>query len=139
MSKQMEQFILGLFIGFILALSSIALFVEYAEYKEEIVLGKTIIQSFDTIGILGCDSNSMGLTLNCRDTVYKQKVDQNETLYLGNIYTYRSWDNVSVIHRLVGCKDPDCNVAIFKGDNNRIVEFVNRSMIEYRVTMVEYT
>ncbi len=86
---------------------------------------------------VGCDSNSMGLTINCDDKLYVDAVKSDEELFLGTIYGFR-FDNKTFVHRLVQCVDIDCNLTVFKGDNNLVAEFVNRSDIVYRVETVRY-
>lgn len=88
---------------------------------------KTFI--YDDWGVVGCDTNSMGLTLRCGDKAYMK-----ETNYFvrGDVYTYNytvnETDNKTLIHRLVGCykiqnetivDDLACEeYLVFMGDNN---------------------
>lgn len=91
----------------------------------------------DHVSRIGCDSDSMGLTLNCGDKVYSREVKNDESLLKGHIYIYEK-GNQSIVHRLVACIDQDCNQTVFKGDNNQVAEFVNRSQIKKKVLQVEY-
>jgi hypothetical protein len=91
----------------------------------------------DHVSQVGCNSNSMGLTLPCNTVLYSDVVHPNESLRPGRIYIYQG-KNQTIVHRLVFCLDLDCNVSIFKGDNNRIGEEVNRSQVLYRVDKAEY-
>ena len=98
---------------------------------------KLMVIKFDGVGETSCDSDSMGLTLNCRDKIYYNYVSKNEPLELGMIYLYKK-DNKIIIHRLVQCLDENCSIAVFKGDNNYIAEFVNRTQIIKKVEWVNY-
>lgn len=46
--------------------------------------------------------------------------------------------NETVAHRLALCLDDYCSQAVFRGDNNKMGELVNRSDIQHRVKMVLY-
>lgn len=88
---------------------------------------------------ISCKSDSMGLVLNCGDKVELEPFNGN--LKVGRIYVFNStkvWNetNMTVIHRFVGCVDEDCNVTIFKGDNNLNAELVKRSDILYEVKKI---
>lgn len=100
------------------------------------------LANYDYKTNIGCDTDSMGLTVGCHDIAFGNKVDQDDRLYPGYIYVYNgtnsSNDTIHVIHRLVYCLDDDCNVSIFKGDNNFVAEIVNRSDILYSVDAVRY-
>lgn len=88
---------------------------------------------------ISCETNSMGQTFTCDDIVYGKHITDQTRVYEGKIYAYRDWEEVNesyIAHRLVLCLDADCNVSVFKGDNNRIGELVNRSYIEYEVTAI---
>jgi len=94
------------------------------------------IESYDHITFINCSSDSMGLMYRCNDLV-KLKDYEGEPLIEGDVYVYQM-GNTSVIHRLVKCVDSDCNLSVFKGDNNAGGEFVNKSDIIYSVTGVAY-
>jgi hypothetical protein len=85
---------------------------------------------------VGCNSSSMGLTLRCGDILDIERYDGGE-LEIGRIYTYQD-GNESIVHRIVACQDKNCNLVIFKGDNNQIAEFVNKTQITGKVLGVEY-
>lgn len=95
------------------------------------------VVNYDYISRVGCSSNSMGTTFHCGDILYKAEVDAVDNLTIGSIYVYQ-FGNITVVHRLVQCVDEDCNLTVFKGDNNYKAEFVNRSDILYKVVRVEY-
>jgi hypothetical protein len=97
----------------------------------------TDVTDYDYVSRIDCDSNSMGLTINCDDIAYISLLKEGETLYPGYLYSYKK-KNYNVLHRLVYCLDSDCNMSIFKGDNNAVGEKVNRSMINGRVVSVKY-
>lgn len=101
-------------------------------------LNKAKLQKMDGSIKVGCGSDSMGLTLDCEDTLYYELVMKDEPLEMGQIYIYRKYDNNTIVHRLVGCIDIDCNMTIFKGDNNKIIEKIDRKNIIYKVVGVEY-
>jgi len=96
------------------------------------------ITAYERVGVVGCDSNSMGLTLRCNDNTYSYKVTDDERLLEGAIYIYENSEGGNIVHRLVYYIDPDCNEAVFKGDNNEAGELVNRSQIKYSVMMTRY-
>lgn len=94
---------------------------------------QTIVKG-ETIFRMSCDSNSMGLTLNCNDQVIAKKF--NENLKLGEIYVYKGENNSNVVHRLVYCIDPNCNETVFKGDNNLYGEKVLKENITHWVKTI---
>lgn len=97
------------------------------------------MQKYDKIDKVACTSDSMGLTIDCEDRLYSQKVAKNHIFKIGSIYIYRENENKSTVHRLVGCIDNDCTQLIFKGDNNRVADpIINRNDVLYEVVMVEY-
>ena len=85
---------------------------------------------------VGCNSSSMGLTLRCGDILDVKKYE-GEELEIGRIYTYQD-GNESIVHRIVACQDKNCNIVIFKGDNNQKAEFVNKTQITGKVLGVKY-
>lgn len=95
------------------------------------------LAKYDYHNSVSCESDSMGLTLDCNDEAYGNIVQKRDRLIVGDIYVYRR-ENTSIIHRLVRCLDKDCNVSVFKGDNNKVAEFVNRSQIRYHIVRVNY-
>jgi len=88
----------------------------------------------DGVSEIRCDSDSMGMTLNCDQRVRWHYVKSDEALKTGSLYIYDDpWTNDTLIlHRLVGCLAPyndtiieDCTLysfLIFKGDNNRVMD-----------------
>ena len=88
---------------------------------------------------VSCNSNSMGIAIPCGTKALTQKYPKNKELEMGRIYIYQRNSSYNVIHRLVGCIDKDCNVTIFKGDNNLISELVNKSQITYIVNGLDYS
>jgi hypothetical protein len=103
----------------------------------ELNLDTAELSKIDYVHKVACGSDSMGLTLNCGDKVYSRILENEEKLEIGSIYIYRS-SNHTIIHRLVKCLDEECSMTIFKGDNNRVAEIVNRSEILYKVIKIEY-
>lgn len=94
------------------------------------------VQSFLTSKI-NCKSDSMGLVMNCMDTIYSVKVYEKTKLKLGRIYIYES-GNHTVVHRLVLDCSKGCYGYVFKGDNNYVAEVVNRSQIIRKVYQVGF-
>lgn len=94
-------------------------------------------QRYNRIGRVTCDSNSMGLTINCNDRLYERAVNKDEKLQIGAIYAYED-GNSSIVHRLIECEDENCSIAIFKGDNNMKGEKVLRENITHQIEKVEY-
>lgn len=105
--------------------------------------------SYDRIGNITCNSDSMGLMFRCGDLVYKTTVSLNDSVYRGRVYTYNK-TNSSVIHRLTGCytmennsvvDDPECNdFLVFTGDNNRRSDDIvqRESILLQEVQYVKY-
>ena len=88
---------------------------------------------------ISCESDSMGLIMNCKDTIYSKLVTEKTKLREGRIYTYRVNENKSRIHRLLKCLDKKCTKLLFKGDANRFVDkIVNRNQIEKEVYQIKY-
>ena len=88
---------------------------------------------------ISCDSQSMGLLLNCKDTIFSRILDEEEKLKEGKIYKYRSPNGYYVIHRLVKCIDENCDLLVFKGDNNFIADtIIQRSEVEHEVVQIRY-
>lgn len=104
----------------------------------QINFSKLEITSFDYSSSVSCLSDSMGLTINCNDILYETKITNNTILNPGNIYTYTTDKNVSVAHRMIICLDNNCNMTIFKGDNNAVGEMIPREWLTGEVMMVEY-
>ena len=85
-----------------------------------------------------CGSDSMGLTFGCNDLLYYRDVGKNEKLVPGDIYIYRKDDDNKVVHRLIECVDIDCNLTVFKGDNNAVGELVERNNVLQKIESVRY-
>ena len=85
-----------------------------------------------------CGSDSMGLTFGCNDLLYYTEVKKDEELVPGDIYIYRKDDDSKVVHRLIECIDIDCNLTVFKGDNNAVGEFVERKDVLQKIESVRY-
>ena len=85
-----------------------------------------------------CGSDSMGLTFGCNDLLYYRDVGKNEKLVPGDIYIYRKDDDNKVVHRLIECVDIDCNLTVFKGDNNAVGELVERDNVLQKIESVRY-
>lgn len=96
------------------------------------------LKNYDYGSGVGCGTDSMGLTLNCNDILYEQNVYNNTKLIPGSIYTYMTDKNASIVHRMIMCLDENCNITVFKGDNNEVGEIVPRQWINGKVVMVEY-
>lgn len=95
------------------------------------------LTKWDATGKVGCESDSMGLTLGCNDYLYQKKVTKDERLRLGDIYVYeKPGFNKTVVHRLVQIVDN--HTVLFKGDNNLMAEYVPREHVLYKVEMVKY-
>lgn len=135
---QMVLFLLGMiFASFLLGVCSVWVL---AQSTERVMIDVTTgdVALYDTIGNVGCKTNSMGLTLDCGDILYQQKVLDTDVLQLGAIYTFNK-GNMSVVHRLVACNDDNCSIATFKGDNNKYADvLIPRANITAKVVMVEY-
>jgi len=82
-------------------------------------------------------TNSMGIIMRAGDKVFGREVTEKDILQEGNIYVYQG-ERTRVVHRLIKCLDIKCNQSVFKGDNNRVGEIVNRTDIKYIVTRIEY-
>jgi hypothetical protein len=104
----------------------------------QINFSKLEMTSYDYTSVAGCSSDSMGLTINCNDVLYETKITNDTILNPGNIYTYTTDKNVSIAHRMIICLDSDCNMTIFKGDNNAVDEMIPREWLTGEVVMVEY-
>ncbi len=87
---------------------------------------------------ISCDSQSMGLSLNCKDSLFTELVTENSMLIEGDIYIYTKNEKI-IVHRLVKCLDDQCNRSIFKGDNNYVADdIVEKSKIFARVYGLEF-
>ena len=128
-----EDIIIGMClisIGFLLALIlKVTIMVDF----ERVELTK-----YDGVIKVQCGSDSMGLTFGCGDLLYYRDVKKNEELVPGDIYIYRKDDGNKTVHRLVECVDIDCNLTVFKGDNNAVGELVNRSNVIQKIESVRY-
>lgn len=102
----------------------------------EINMNTLTLKKFDEISRVQCTSDSMGLIISCKDKIYLRHLQKDEKLIIGEMYVYRD-NNESVLHRLVQCID-DCSIAVFKGDNNYIAEFINRSQVVKKVERIDY-
>lgn len=88
------------------------------------------------------NSNSMGNIFSYPDRLIAEKYNtNNDLLREGEIYVYQhANDSGLVVHRLVKCLDIDCNVTIFKGDNNKKADdLVNKTQIKYIITGIDYS
>lgn len=89
---------------------------------------------------VGCDSDSMGLVIDCLNRHYVKEVAGESDMVLGQIYVFnRSEDNTPTMHRYVlDCTD-GCFGYIFKGDNNYIADDpVPSDKIRYHLVEVRY-
>jgi len=117
-------------IGFLLALIlKVTIMVDF----ERVELTK-----YDGVIKVQCGSDSMGLTFGCDDLLYYRDVKKNEELVLGDIYIYIKEDGGKTVHRLIECVDIDCNLTVFKGDNNAVGELVNKSNVIRKIEGVRY-
>lgn len=110
-------------------------------FDRKIMVEEFYLGNYEYQSSISCKSDSMGLTIDCKDTAFGNKVEKDDKLYPGYIYVYKSTnetDTRHIIHRLVYCLDEDCNQTVFKGDNNPVAEIVNRSDILYSVDVVMY-
>ena len=111
-----------------------------------LLLKVTIIADFDNVELakmdgsvrVQCGSDSMGLTFRCGDLLYYTDVKKDEELVPGNIYIYRKEDGGKVVHRLIECVDVDCELTVFKGDNNAVGELVERNNVLQKIESVRY-
>ena len=111
-----------------------------------LLLKVTIMVDFDKVELakmdgstkVKCGSDSMGLTFGCSDILYYRDVGKNEELIPGDIYIYRKDDGGKVVHRLIECVDIDCNLTVFKGDNNAVGELIERKDVLQKVESVRY-
>ena len=111
-----------------------------------LLLKVTIIADFDNVELakmdgsvrVQCGSDSMGLTFGCGDLLYYTDVKKDEELVPGNIYIYRKEDGGKVVHRLIECVDVDCELTVFKGDNNAVGELVERNNVLQKIESVRY-
>ena len=140
LSSFAEHFFIAL--GIFSCFCVIALFffsVSRPYYNPVYALDNIIDLQYDSVSFIKCSSDSMGLGLDCNDLVYMETVTNETELLEGQIYSYYNYDfNVSVAHRLALCLDVDCNVSVFRGDNNAVGELVNRSQIQHKINMVVY-
>ena len=117
-------------IGFVLALMlKVTIMVDFNNVELTKMDGSVRVQ---------CGSDSMGLTFGCGDLLYYRDVERGGELVPGEIYVYRKDDGSKAVHRLVECVDIDCNLCVFKGDNNAVGELVNRSNVIQKVESVRY-
>ncbi len=87
---------------------------------------------------VSCESQSMGLTIGCKDTLFSRILEEDEKLIEGRIYKYRFSDHYRV-HRLVKCLDESCSTLVFKGDNNfKADEIVMRHDVKQEVVQIRY-
>jgi len=139
-NKAIESFFVA--VGFLGVISMILLAhycYERPYYNPLHTLDKVTDMNYDDMGYMNCKSNSMGVGLDCNDVAYLEIVLNDTQLIEGEIYTYYDpVNNESVAHRLALCLDDDCNQTVFRGDNNKQGELVNRSQIEHRIMMVLY-
>ena len=126
--------IIGIASMFVLALATL----ERPHYTPMYVVDNILEMDYDHRGKVTCDSNSMGVGLDCDDMIYGNHVTEDSVMIPGEIYTFHNDHNGSTVHRLAYCLDDNCNQMIFRGDNNKQGELVNRSQIISHVTMVRY-
>jgi len=111
-----------------------------------LLLKVTLIVDFERVELtkvdgsvkVSCGSDSMGLTFGCGDLLYYRDVKKNEELMPGDIYIYRKDNDTKVVHRLIECVDIDCNLTVFKGDNNAVGELVERKDVLRKIESVRY-
>lgn len=120
-------------IAFVIIISSCIILVTGLSLDDSL----PVVRELDVESSVGCDSDSMGVSLRCGTKIYGRYIDEDETIFPGSIYVYNTSSNIQVIHRLVLCLDAHCDKAVFKGDNNAVGEIVERKDILYRVTLVE--
>ncbi len=101
------------------------------------VMGRLSLAKYDAVSRIACGSGSMGLMLDCNDQALLREVTLGSNLSVGHVYTYTS-GNESIIHRYLGCVNPDCSRLFFRGDNNKVGEYVNRSLVTYELVGVYY-
>jgi len=116
--------------GFLLALLFKAVIIVDVETVEIVKLDGSVK--------VGCGSDSMGLTFGCDDLLYYRDVKRNEELTPGDIYIYRKDNESKVVHRLIECVDVDCELMVFKGDNNAVGELVERKQVLQKIESVRY-
>jgi len=104
----------------------------------------------DGLSEISCGSDSMGLSVSCKNNVRYHFVERTETLKLGDMYIYDNpiKEDAAVLHRLIGClkvKDGaleerceyDESFLIFKGDNNHVIDMPLKYNSELRLKKVD--
>lgn len=90
--------------------------------------------------VIDCNSNSMGMAMDCNDKTLNTVVHRWDWLYEGDVYIYKEPINETdydlIVHRLI-YKINDTHL-VFKGDNNKRGELVRRKNVMYHVEGVEY-
>ena len=96
-----------------------------------------VVQLLDSDGIseISCGSDSMGLSLDCKNNVRYHYVSEEEPIEMGEMYIYTRpfGDGIDILHRVVGCIRVvgvgleevcyyDESYLIFKGDNNAVMD-----------------
>lgn len=104
---------------------------------------RRVVESFNATDLLisvpiSCETQSMGLTLNCKDNLFTELITESSVLIEGDIYIYNR-NGQTIVHRLVKCLDNQCNQSIFKGDNNYVADdIVEKSQIFAKVYGIEF-
>jgi hypothetical protein len=126
MNDKLLFFVMGL-----LSVSSLLLLVSAftpTPVVDELFAGDLLGDHYDRVGLINCETDSMGLSINCGDVTYSRNVGFDDELELGEIYIYKDPEaNHSVIHRLV--LELSNGSLVFKGDNNEWGELVPREWV----------
>jgi len=130
----------GIWIITLIAVFFIGLSVNQSEKIElyETNQARAGLQNIHSISYVACSSDSMGLTLRCRDKLLLELVKKNDILVDGKIYIFKSpYAEGTTVHRLIANNETH---ALFKGDNNAIADpWVAREDIYYKVVGVTYS
>lgn len=131
-------------LGFATAVLCFSLFATFQTYQvnDRTIIANTLIESYDTLGRVSCESQSMGLMLDCKSTtLYYKQLRPEDPVYEGRVYLYEKDADTLVIHRLMGSIGLDNEQYIFKGDANEYYddELVNRSQILYELKAITYS
>lgn len=136
----MNDLFLGVFFGVVGLSAVLLLFIGLMTpnvITDHLIEGDILGDHYDRVGLISCDSDSMGLSINCGDVAYSKSITIDEELVLGEIYLYKLPDiNNSVIHRYV--LDLGNGSLIFKGDNNEYAELVNREWVFAKPLYLKY-
>lgn len=91
--------------------------------------------TYQEIGVGG--TGSMLPVIQNNDLLMLEKLDEQEQIYLGQIYVYKNNETESIVHRLIW--KYNSTHYIFKGDNNLVADKpISREQITYKVIGVKF-